>query len=744
MKDIPLTQSKRIVVAFVYMIFLVSIFNYITGDFWDFLFVSNLDSRICFMTGAFLLILGNYIVEPFFTKPSDSIVNSLAAIIALLSLSNSESLVGYNGLLIYSTLTFIMSILTILLKDNIIGKVLYQIVELLGKSKVIFSIIYILGIYSYYGKIESLVDFIVLLVFWIIIMFINIVEIFVLRVSYIKKLLKSKTDQIIGHAIGCDNPLLYTVEIINKSVYFQYGDLILIEQEANIFFVGVVIHVKHMLSKNWIDVYLISDNDTPVKFERKNISSNGNLINSMYEVDNSVRKISLEDLEEKIRLKIEASELYKNINQFIGFVSAGSDINIINFTIIRDEYRISEGAIVKASILGNETLFQVINGVTNREVLEQYNHHGYLVGVARKLGKYDLVKSELNTSKWVPSMYAPVFALINDDVKEDELKEIANTGIGRLPNSNYKIPINNMETLVTHNTAILGILGIGKSCLAFELIRKAIDENVKIICIDITNQYKNVGTGLPTYINKRYIKDELSPEVIENLKQTKNIKGASNNPQEWGNEKNYKKELDNEINTFIADSEKRVLIINPDWHPVTTAPAKFNITDTIDLTVAEKTRIISERIFASCMKLGETTKARIWLVFEEAHSLIPEWNSVANEGDKTATNGTAKVILQGRKYGLGCLVITQRTANISKSILNQCNTIFALRVFDDTGKHFLENYIGSDYASTLPTLEERHAIAIGKGLKLKQPVIVQLNHKKYFDGDIGEESKNNK
>ena len=50
-----------------------------------------------------------------------------------------------------------------------------------------------------------------------------------------------------------------------------------------------------------------------------------------------------------------------------------------------------------------------------------------------------------------------------------------------------------------------------------------------------------------------------------------------------------------------------------------------------------------------------------------------------------------------------------------------------MRVFDDTGKGFLENYIGEDYANTLPTLEERHAIAIGNGLRLKQPEIIQLN-----------------
>jgi len=52
-----------------------------------------------------------------------------------------------------------------------------------------------------------------------------------------------------------------------------------------------------------------------------------------------------------------------------------------------------------------------------------------------------------------------------------------------------------------------------------------------------------------------------------------------------------------------------------------------------------------------------------------------------------------------------------------------------MRVFDDTGKGFLENYIGGDYTNTLPTLEERNAIVIGKGLQLKQPVIIELNDK---------------
>ena len=120
--------------------------------------------------------------------------------------------------------------------------------------------------------------------------------------------------------------------------------------------------------------------------------------------------------------------------------------------------------------------------------------------------------------------------------------------------------------------------------------------------------------------------------------------------------------------------------------------------------------------------------------FEE----INEEVSIVVKDDNSHANGTAKVILQGRKYGLGCIIVTQRTANVTKSILNQCNTIFALRVFDDTGKSFLENYIGKDYSDTLPTLEERHAIAIGKGIGLKQPVILQLNDMKYLQTNDGE------
>ena len=60
--------------------------------------------------------------------------------------------------------------------------------------------------------------------------------------------------------------------------------------------------------------------------------------------------------------------------------------------------------------------------------------------------------------------------------------------VGHFPGTAYMVGIDISEA-VTHNTAILGILGIGKSFLAIELVERMIAAGVKVICLDLTNQY---------------------------------------------------------------------------------------------------------------------------------------------------------------------------------------------------------------------------------------------------------------
>jgi len=86
----------------------------------------------------------------------------------------------------------------------------------------------------------------------------------------------------------------------------------------------------------------------------------------------------------------------------------------------------------------------------------------------------------------------------------------------------------------------------------------------------------------------------------------------------------------------------------------------------------------------------------------------------------------AQIALQGRKYRVGLLVIAQRTATVSKTVLTQCNTIISFSCFDETSINFLSNFYGRDYAELVPNLPSLHAVAFGKGIRSARPLIVEI------------------
>lgn len=745
-----LSQKQRIIVGALYLLILSIIFKLIGGGFKDLIWNPGIDESILFYSGAFMIILGAYLVEPFFTKPANAIANATIVLIALLSLSDKNNLLGYSLICDYSIVVIGLGTASIFIKDiqssiwKKISKTTYFFSTNLGQSKVIFSIVYISAAYSYFALPGRIFPFISILAFWICVIFFDVVAIIVQRVSNLISYLQNKIEDELGHAIGCDNPLLYKAEIDYKKHKVQaikYGDMVGIETGVNIGSIGVIVNIKHLLNKRWLSIYFLQNQSGEVlKIDTRNkklISDN----NSIFSKENSVYLLDINQLNSEIRAQIENNSLYKNKEQFVGCVAKDSNITTINFSILRDfeksDQKITEGTVLKTNIYGEDTLYQVINGNTREEHLQDFDKHGYTIGISRKLGKYDQNSRELQINKWMPSIYSPLFFAFSSRFSSGRIKEIAQNAVGRLPETDLEIPIKDVEALVTHNTAILGILGIGKSCLAFELIKRVVESGIKVICIDITNEYESELKSYniePVKLNDAQLKTNLLEKFSV----------INKDVQEGGNRGLFRTELKNLIQRFLG-GEEQVLVVNPEDYDVSiqtsnikakkVGPGPNDWEDQApmrELTPVEITRIISEIILDICKVSGRPQKTKCLIVYEEAHSLIPEWGSVASEGDKTATNGTAKVILQGRKYGFGSLIITQRTANVSKSILNQCNTIFALRVFDDTGKQFLENYIGKDYTNTLATLEERYAIAIGKGLKLKQPVIIQLNEKDHI------------
>ncbi len=740
MKKAELWIIQRIIAVLLYTgVFLFACY-YFNDQSSSFLFDSNNKYNLIFVSGALLLVFWSYIAEPFFTKPVDVLTNSTAIILALLSVNEPEKFVWYSYILYSAFALLFLSVIVVLSSKirrmEVAQKVLFEILTKFGQSKIIFSFIYIATVVSYFGN--SPIEFSFFITFWIILITQFVIEEALRWLTKLYDYLFHRTEfsEILGQAIWCENPFLYKVEVD----YFKHTnrntrqwEMVYLSLEDNLGAIGIVINEKQLLNKKWITVYLLEHENAPLKvnIKTKTFVTGSNTIFSQ---DSAVYPFDLNNItDEDTKGLIEQNYLYKNKESFVWYVVDWSDLNKVKFHSLvsmvgQSAKLLKEWAILKIRIYWQETLFQVIDWKTGEEELEKHNTYGYLTWIAHKLGKYDSFNNEISTVKWLPDIYSPVF------FDHEELAYSNPDSIWKLPLTNLEIVIKDARALVTHNTAILGILGIWKSCLTFELIQKVVkNTDAKVICIDITNEYQK---ELPSYIDGNLIQIELPNAILSELK-ANNRDWNQDNPQSWGNEALYQQKLEQEFKTF-SEGTNRVLLLNPDWHAVSKAGSSFRIQHKVDLTIAEKTRIISERLFLLARSqwdaLNEVERgknnARYLLVFEEAHSLIPEWNSTANSGDWNASNGTAKIILQGRKYWLWSFVVTQRTANISKSILNQCNTIFALRVFDDTWKQFLENYIWSDYSNTLPTLEERHAIVVWKALKLRQPVIIELNDRK--------------
>ncbi|WP_286299124.1 DUF87 domain-containing protein [Aminobacter sp. SS-2016] len=408
------------------------------------------------------------------------------------------------------------------------------------------------------------------------------------------------------------------------------------------------------------------------------------------------------------------------INRLCGVVVSDTNLDYVLFEVTEDR-DLAEGRLVEARIGDHHVIFQIIDGLTREEIVQQKNTYGYARAKARKIGRWDADAGKFVPVKWLPRINSPVFLLDSNE------HAVSPGAIGHFPNTSFGVSLN-ISDAVTHNAAILGILGIGKSFLSIELVERMIADGIKVICLDLTDQYAKLLSEFLDGAHEKQLEDDLHKAGGRGK--------AEQNREEGGTINQFSQKLAEQLRAFVVEDGRNLRVLNPAafdvWRQTGFKDYKTGDASMASLTPTEVTAIVSDAALTVCQELGMIERARVCLVYEEAHSLVPEWNSVVAEGDKAATARSARAILQGRKYGLGCLLITQRTANVTKTILNQCNTIFAMRTFDDTGKEFLSNYIGRDYAGVLPSLEARHAVVFGKASSCENPVLVRLNDRQPF------------
>lgn len=258
----------------------------------------------------------------------------------------------------------------------------------------------------------------------------------------------------------------------------------------------------------------------------------------------------------------------------------------------------------------------------------------------------------------------------------------------------------------------LGITGSGKSVFARNLIRQIASDDTKVIIVDLTGEYKTRFDKIESIISDEDSKKSFS--AIEILTTEKAKFSHQQDKQKIAvNEKKIKIAFGSSIKAFLENEDSIAIFEIPD------------ISNSSD--VLEYTRWFFYVLFKISQKKGNFGK-RVCVVLEEAHTIIPEYNSmgVSDFASKATVNSIAQIALQGRKYNIGFIVIAQRTANVSKTVLTQCNSIISFQELDKTSSDFLSNYIGNDFINALSTLKFRTAIAVGKAFRSAVPIIFEV------------------
>jgi uncharacterized protein len=138
-----------------------------------------------------------------------------------------------------------------------------------------------------------------------------------------------------------------------------------------------------------------------------------------------------------------------------------------------------------------------------------------------------------------------------------------------------------------------------------------------------------------------------------------------------------------------------------------------------DLVVGMLTRIIFEIAFWGRDLPGIGKQAPVLMVFEEAHAYVPRAENRFIQG--FARRSLQRVFKEGRKYGLGAIVVSQRPSELDETILSQCGTFFTLRLTnaDDQGrvKAVVPDAL-SGLIDLLPSLRTGEAVILGEAVPL--------------------------
>jgi hypothetical protein len=141
-------------------------------------------------------------------------------------------------------------------------------------------------------------------------------------------------------------------------------------------------------------------------------------------------------------------------------------------------------------------------------------------------------------------------------------------------------------------------------------------------------------------------------------------------------------------------------------------------------------------------KVWQTREERerdpVLLVCEEAHRYVPD-TGLAEYG--AAQKAVRRIAKEGRKYGIGLMLVSQRPADVERTVLSQCNTWLIMRLTNAADQEHVNRMLPDSLAGLsrlLPSLGRQEALFVGEAAAIPSRIVIRELSKEQLpdSGDI--------
>jgi DNA helicase HerA-like ATPase len=148
----------------------------------------------------------------------------------------------------------------------------------------------------------------------------------------------------------------------------------------------------------------------------------------------------------------------------------------------------------------------------------------------------------------------------------------------------------------------------------------------------------------------------------------------------------------------------------------------------IDISVGLISRLLYDSMYWGRFENYTGRSRPLLMVYEEAHSYLPR-SEKSSHVYGYARKAVEKIFKEGRKFGIGAMVVTQRPSEISETILAQVGTFIALRLTNSGDKSTVQSSAPNNMNSLielLPSLRIGEAIIVGEAINIPSRVRINL------------------